>query len=187
MMSASPTITAATQPHALGTLPRWVADRVTDDPRALRWFDEAGAEDRIARAYQQLLSGYGTEPASILKTTREVDPREVVGVVEVGEIRFFSMCAHHFLPFFGTAKVAYLPGDRILGLGKLPRLVDALARRFSIQEDLTRDIAAVLCDHGGARGARVITDAAHLCMCGRGPSQPTSRTTVEITLGSLAL
>lgn len=184
-MSASPTMTEAPHSHALGTLPRWLADRVTDDPRALRWFDEDGAEDRIARAYKELLSGYEIEAASILKTTRKVLPDEAVGVVEVGEIQFFSMCAHHFLPFFGTARVAYLPGDRILGLGKLPRLVDALARRFRIQEDLTRDVAAVLCDHGGARGARVITEAAHLCMCGRGPSQPTSRTTVEITLGSL--
>ena len=106
-------------------------------------------------------------------------------MVEVSEITFYSMCAHHFLPFFGTASVAYLPGTRILGLGKLPRLVDALSRRFQIQEDLTRDIATVLCESGGAHGARVITHAAHLCMCGRGPSQPSSRTTVEVTVGDL--
>ena len=184
-MSSTSPIRRTPLAHELGTLPRWLADRVTDDPRALAWFEEAGSEERIVRAYRELLSGYATDPASVLKTTREVSPVESVGVVEVGEISFFSMCAHHFLPFFGQARVAYLPGDRILGLGKLPRLVDVLARRFQIQEDLTRDIAQVLIDAGGARGAHVVTTGSHLCMCGRGPSQPASRTTVEITLGDM--
>ena len=114
----------------------WLAKQVTDDPRALRWLDEPGCEDRIARAYQELLAGYQIEPGTLLKTTRMLEPGEAPGRVEVREIAFYSLCAHHFLPFFGEVDVVYEPGDRILGLGKLPRLVDALARRFQIQEDL---------------------------------------------------
>jgi GTP cyclohydrolase I len=161
----------------------WLRAHVTGDPRATAWFEEPGAEERIVRAYRELLAGYDVEPASVLRTTRPVGKGEVVGVVEVSEIAFFSMCAHHFLPFFGTASVSYLPGARILGLGKLPRLVDAIARRFQIQEDLTRDIARTLVEDGGAVWAKVVTDAAHLCMCSRGPSQPSSRTRVEVKMG----
>lgn len=168
------------------TIAHWLRRHVTDDPRAMAWFDSEEAEPRIRRAYRDLLSGYQTDPKTILKTTRELDPDEVRGVVEVTDITFFSICAHHFLPFFGQAHVAYLPGTRILGLGKLPRLVDAVSKRFRIQEDLTRDIAEILMEPGGARGARVRTEAQHLCMCGRGPNQPGAVTSVEIALGELA-
>jgi GTP cyclohydrolase I len=107
------------------------------------------------------------------------------GSVEVNDISFYSICAHHFLPFFGEVDVAYVPGDRILGLGKLPRLVDALARRFQIQEDLVREIAQVMMDSGHARGVRVRARAQHLCMCSRGPSSQTSITHTEFSLGSM--
>ncbi|MCB9656819.1 MAG: GTP cyclohydrolase I [Sandaracinaceae bacterium] len=167
------------------TIASWLRDNVTDDPRALRWFDAEECEPRIRRAYKDLLSGYQVDPESVLKTTRMLDEHEPRGVVTVSDITFFSICAHHFLPFFGTAHVSYLPGRRILGLGKLPRLVDALARRFMIQEDLTAQLAQVLMDAGEARGAKVVTDARHLCMCGRGPSQPGASTRVEIALGEL--
>ncbi|MCA9581792.1 MAG: GTP cyclohydrolase I [Myxococcales bacterium] len=165
------------------SLVAWLAEHVTSDPRALAWFDEPGCEDRIIRGYRELLAGYEIDPKTLLKTTRVLDPGEVAGIVEVKDITFFSICAHHFLPFFGTASVAYIPGERIIGLGKLPRIVDAHARRFRIQEDLTRDIAQLFMEHAGAKGSRVITEAAHLCMCGRGPSQPSSRTRVEVRLG----
>jgi GTP cyclohydrolase I len=164
----------------------WLAERVTDDPRALGWFDEAGADDRIARAFKELLAGYQIDLATILKTTRMLDPDERPGLVEVKDIAFHSICAHHFLPFFGEVDVAYVPGDRILGLGKLPRLVDACARRFQIQEDLVRDVARAMMEHGHARGVRVRARGQHLCMSGRGPSSPTSITHTEYTLGTLA-
>jgi GTP cyclohydrolase I len=170
-------------PKSGTTLTAWLSEHVTRDPRAIAWFDDHGSEERIARAYRELLSGYAIEPASVLRTTRLVSSDEVVGVVEVSDISFFSMCAHHFLPFFGTASVAYRPGTRIIGLGKLPRLVDAYARRFQIQEDLTRDVAETLLNDGGAKGVRVVTRASHLCMCGRGPSQPSSETRVEVVVG----
>jgi GTP cyclohydrolase I len=167
-------------------LVEWLAKQVTDDPRALRWFEEPGSDARIARAFKELLAGYEVEASTILKTTRMLEPDERPGLVEVKDIAFHSICAHHFLPFFGQVDLAYEPGDRILGLGKLPRLVDALARRFQIQEDLVREIAREMMDSGHARGVRVRSRAQHLCMCSRGPSSQTSLTYTEFTLGSMA-
>ena len=167
-------------------LVEWLAKQVTDDPRALRWFAEPGSDARIARAFKELLGGYEIEASTILKTTRMLEPDERPGRVEVKDIAFHSICAHHFLPFFGQVDLAYEPGDRILGLGKLPRLVDALARRFQIQEDLVREVAREMMDSGHARGVRVRSRAQHLCMCSRGPSSQTSLTYTEFTLGSMA-
>jgi GTP cyclohydrolase IA len=167
-------------------LVEWLAKQVTDDARALRWFAEPGSDERIARAYRELLAGYAVDPSTILKTTRMLEPDERPGLVEVNEIPFYSLCAHHFLPFFGELDLAYVPGDRILGLGKLPRLVDALARRFQIQEDLVREVAQAMMEHGRARGVRARARARHLCMCSRGPSSQTAITHTEFALGSLA-
>jgi GTP cyclohydrolase I len=167
-------------------LVEWLAKQVTDDARALRWFEEPGSDERIASAYRELLTGYRIEPSTILKTTRLLLPNERPGLVEVQDITFHSICAHHFLPFFGEVDLAYVPGDRILGLGKLPRLVDAYARRFQIQEDLIRDVAHAMMEHGNARGVRVRARGQHLCMCSRGPSCPSSVTHTEYTLGSMA-
>ena len=158
---------------------------MTDDPRALAWFEEAGSDDRIARAFKELLGGYAIDTAKILKTTRLLAEDERPGLVEVEEIDFHSLCAHHFLPFFGKVDLAYVPGDRILGLGKLPRLVVAYARRFQIQEDLVREVAHAMMDHGHARGVRVRAWAQHLCVCSRGPSSPASVTYTEYALGCL--
>ena len=166
-------------------LVEWLAKEVTDDPRALSWFADPGSDERIARAYRELLAGYQIDPGTILKTTRVLEPHERPGSVEVNEIAFYSICAHHFLPFFGEVDIAYVPGDRILGLGKLPRLVDALARRFQIQEDLVREVAHVMMEHGHARGVRVRARAQHLCMCSRGPASQSSITHTEFALGTL--
>lgn len=175
------------------TLSDWLEENVTRDPRALEWFgrgtqrDDARAqhcEARIVRAYRELLAGYGVDPAKILKTTRRLSPDEKPGVVTVVDISFASICAHHFLPFFGKVTVSYVPGDRILGLGKLPRLVQTYARRFQIQEDLVKEIAEALVEHGGARAAEVSAEARHLCICARGPSDPTSFTRTEYRVGS---
>ncbi len=164
----------------------WLKAQVIDDHRALAWFDEEGSDDRIARAFQELLAGYRIDPSTVLKTTRMLEPGEKSGLVEVKEIGFHSLCAHHFLPFYGHVDVAYEPGDRILGLGKLPRLVDVYARRFQIQEDLVREVAGTMMEHGHARGVRVRARAQHLCMCSRGPSSPESITHTEFALGTLA-
>jgi GTP cyclohydrolase I len=164
----------------------WIRTAVTHDPRALRWFDGPDAEDRVARAFAELLSGYKTDPATVLKTTRVLGADEVPGLVEVQSISFYSLCAHHFLPFFGKLDLAYVPGDRILGLGKFPRLVQACSRRFTIQEDLVREVAYTVMSSGHARGVRVSSVARHLCMCSRGPSDDTVETRTSIALGCLA-
>ncbi len=169
------------------TLVDWIAQTVTSDPRALEWFEEEGSDDRIARAFKELLAGYDIDPSTILKTTRRLAPGESPGLVEVRDITFHSLCAHHFLPFFGQVDLCYEPGESILGLGKLPRLVDAYARRFQIQEDLVRDVAKEMMESGRARGVRVRSRARHLCMCSRGPSNHTSETFTEFALGSLAV
>lgn len=163
----------------------WLSENVTSDGRALDWFSEEGSDARIAAAYRELLSGYTVEPKTVFKTTRMLREGEEPGLVEVKQIEFYSICAHHFLPFFGHVDVAYVPGDRILGLGKLPRLVDVFARRFQIQEDLTQEIAQAMVEHGHARGVRVRAAGRHLCMCSRGPSSPDSVTHTEYSLGTL--
>lgn len=166
------------------TLRAWLHAHVTHDPRALAWFEHAGAEERIARAYKQLLAGYAEEPAKILKTTRKVDGVHS-GHVTVRDINYYSTCAHHFLPFFGQVAISYVPGDRIIGLGKLPRLVQIFAQRFQIQEDLVKDIAEAMMAHGGARGVLVTSSGRHLCMCSRGPASQAAITDTSYSLGSL--
>ncbi len=164
----------------------WISQKITQDSRALEWFDGPECEQRIVKAYRELLSGYAIDPSKLLKTTREVEANEKPGLVTVQNINFYSICAHHFLPFFGTVTVAYLPGTKILGLGKFPRLVQAYSRRFQIQEDLVKEIAEEVMNSGGARGVRVSSEGRHLCMCSRGPSDPTVSTLTEYALGDLA-
>ncbi len=163
----------------------WLSKNVTQDPRALQWFDSAECEERIRKAYRQLLEGYQIDPGSLLKTTRPVGANERSSLVEVKGMHFYSICAHHFLPFFGTVSVKYLPGSKIIGLGKLPRLVDAYARRFQIQEDLVKEIAQTMMKEGGARGVEVRSEGRHMCMCSRGPSDPGAVTETVFSLGSL--
>lgn len=162
----------------------WLQTHVTADPRALAWFESAGAEARIVRAYRQLLEGYQQDPAAVLKVTRWVDG-DHRGHVTVRDINYYSICAHHFLPFFGQVAISYVPGDRIVGLGKLPRLVQVFAKRFQIQEDLVKDIAEAMMAHGGAAGVLVTAQGRHLCMCSRGPSDQTAVTDTSYALGSL--
>ncbi len=163
----------------------WLAKNVTDDPRALAWFDNEEAEPRIRKAYKQLLDGYQHDPAAILKTTRSDDGRHA-GIVQVKDIAFWSICAHHFLPFFGHVSISYAPGSKILGLGKLPRLVQILSKRFQIQEDLVKEIAEHMAGAGDARGVVVTAVGRHLCMCSRGPSDPSAETTTSYSLGIFA-
>lgn len=164
----------------------WLAANVTQDQRALEWFDEPEAEDRIRRAYSELLSGYSINPAGLLKTTREIAPGEnYTGTVTVRDINYFSICAHHFLPFYGKIDITYQPGKIIIGLGKFPRLVQAYSRRFQIQEDLVKEIAEEIMTSGKAKGVRVKSTGRHMCMCSRGPSDHTAETDTEFALGTL--
>lgn len=120
---------------------------------------------RIAKAWLEMTAGYAEDPEQILSTTFAVPHDEVI---VVRDVPFWSLCEHHLLPFHGVAHVAYLPGDRIVGLSKIPRLVRCFARRLQVQERLTDEIAVTLMDTLDARGAAAILRATHTCMAARG-------------------
>lgn len=126
---------------------------------------------RVARMYQELFSGNQTDPEIHLRRTFK-EPYDELVVLR--DIDFASLCEHHLLPFIGRAHVAYLPGDRVVGLSKLARTVDAFARRPQVQERLTTQIADALMLHLKARGAMVVIESEHLCMKVRGVAKPNS-------------
>ena len=107
------------------------------------------------------------------------------GLVSIKNVNFYSLCGHHFLPFFGKVDIVYEPGEKIIGLGKFPRLVQIYAKRFQIQEDLVKDIAEEIMRSGKAKGVYVTSTARHMCMCSRGPSDDTVETATSYGLGSL--
>jgi GTP cyclohydrolase I len=136
----------------------------------------AGTADRVARAYREMLGGLrDAEPT--LSTFPNA--KKYRGVVSVTDIPFYSICAHHFLPFFGSASVGYAPGERLVGLSKLARVVDFYARRPQIQEDLTEQVASLFEERLDPAGVIVSVEARHLCMEMRGVARPgvTTRTT----------
>ena len=121
---------------------------------------------RVARLYDEILAGYKVDPAALLNNAMfEVDYREMV---VVGDIDFWSMCEHHLLPIFGKADVGYIPRDKVVGLSKIPRVVDAFATRLQVQERMTRQIAELLQDLVNPLGVGVVIRATHLCMSMRG-------------------
>ena len=128
---------------------------------------------RVARAWSEdLIRGYGTDPAAELTYTRAP---EAAGVVLVRDVPFTSVCVHHLLPSFGKAHVAYLPAERLAGLSKIARLVEAFARRLQIQERLTEQILGALQRGLEPKGAFVLLDAEHTCMTLRGTRKEGSR------------
>jgi GTP cyclohydrolase I len=137
---------------------------------------------RIAEAYAELFSGLQEDPRALLEVG--FDDEDHHEMVVVKDIPFFSMCEHHFLPFHGVAHVGYIPQGRILGISKVARLVDMLARRPQVQERLTSQVADFLCEGGlKARGAAVVVEAEHLCMTMRGIKKPGSKVITSATRG----
>lgn len=131
-----------------------------------------GTPDRVARAYLELLAGYGQNPSDILGSAA-FNSEGYDQMVILKDVSFYSLCEHHLLPFIGSATVAYIPsGGRVVGLSKLARLVDCFARRFQIQERMTHQIADALKEHLNPRGWGVTVRAQHLCMCARGVGKP---------------
>jgi len=136
-----------------------------------------GTPERVARLWAQLFSGL--DPANAPDLGAFPNPSPGAGMVLAARLPFHSMCAHHLLPFFGRAHVAYLPGDSIVGLGVLPRLVDHHARRPTLQEDLAAGVADDLVHAVAPRGVAVLLVGRHLCMEMRGARK---RARVETTL-----
>lgn len=135
---------------------------------------------RVARMYEEVCGGYEENAAEHLSTTFHVANNEMV--VE-RDIRFYSLCEHHLLPFFGSVHVAYVPDGEVTGLSKLARTVEVFARRLQLQERLTVQIADALMDDLHAKGAIVMVEAEHMCMSMRGVKKPGSQTVTLVKRG----
>ena len=137
---------------------------------------------RVEKAMRFLTSGYHTDVARIVnKAIFEVKYDEMV---IVKDIEFFSMCEHHMLPFFGKMHVAYLAKNKVIGLSKLPRIVNAFARRLQIQERLTQQVAQCIQDNLDPLGVGVVVEAQHFCMMMRGVEKQASSTVTSAMLGA---
>ncbi|HQW06000.1 MAG: GTP cyclohydrolase I FolE [Flavobacteriales bacterium] len=137
--------------------------------------------ERVAKALQYLTHGYDLDPTKILKSA--VFTEEYSQMVVVKDIEVYSMCEHHMLPFFGKAHVAYIPNGRIVGLSKIPRVVDAFARRLQVQERLTNEIRDCIHDALKPLGVAVVMECDHLCMRMRGVQKQNSVTTTSAFTG----
>ena len=131
--------------------------------------------ERVARMYGELLAGYQMDARTILKGA--LFPANYDDIVVVKDIEFYSLCEHHLLPFFGRANVAYVPDGQVVGLSKIPRIVEMYARRLQLQEQMTREIADCISDVVGAKGVAVAVEAAHLCAMIRGVNKSDVRMT----------
>ena len=138
--------------------------------------------DRVARMYAELLSGYSEEPTKIINNALfNVDYDEMV---LVRDIEFYSLCEHHMLPFVGRAHVAYIPNGKVIGLSKIPRIVDMYARRLQIQERMTREIADFINETLEPHGVAVVVEAMHLCAMMRGVKKHDARMITSAMFGS---
>ena len=136
---------------------------------------------RVARSLAWLTRGYGMDPAAILGDAMFEEEHQ--SMVMVRDIELYSLCEHHMLPFFGKAHIAYIPNGRIVGLSKLPRLVEVFSRRLQVQERLTEQIAGALEELLQPRGVGVVIEAVHLCMMMRGVEKQNSSTITSALRG----
>ena len=136
---------------------------------------------RVARMYPELLAGYHVDPQKLVNDAIfDVSYDEMV---IVRDIEFYSLCEHHLLPFIGRAHVAYLPSGKVIGLSKIPRIVDMYARRLQVQERMTRQIADFISDVLQPRGVAVVVEALHLCTMMRGVRKHDARMTTSAMQG----
>ena len=137
---------------------------------------------RVKQSLQFLTAGYRQDPAKLFK--RAVAKATSDEMVIIKDIDFFSMCEHHLLPFFGKCHVAYLPEKKIIGLSKIPRVVDLFARRLQVQERLTAQIAEAISEFVQPRGVACVMEAQHLCLMMRGVQKQNTRAVTSAMLGA---
>ena len=136
---------------------------------------------RVARMYEELLEGYHTDPIALINGALfEVDYDEMV---VVKDIEYYSLCEHHLVPFYGMAHVAYIPHGKVIGLSKLPRIVDMFARRLQVQERMTQQIADFVAEALHPQGVAVVVEGAHLCSMMRGVKKANARMVTSAVLG----
>lgn len=166
------------EPDPLEKYVRGILEGLGEDP------DRDGLErtpHRVARSYRFLTKGYAEDPVTILNNALfDVTYDEMV---LVKDIDFFSLCEHHLLPFFGKCHIAYIPSTRVIGLSKIPRLVDVFARRLQIQERMTNQIAQTILDTIDPLGVAVVCEGTHLCMAMRGVEKQNSFAVTSAMLG----
>jgi GTP cyclohydrolase I len=138
--------------------------------------------ERVARMYGELLAGYTVDPVALVNDALFEENYDAMIVVR--DIEFFSLCEHHLLPFMGRAHVAYLPKGRVIGLSKIPRIVDMYARRLQVQERMTRQIAEFVAEILQPRGVAVVVEGLHLCATMRGVKKRDARMTTSAMLGA---
>ncbi len=165
-----------------------VADAVTAILRAVGEDPERegllATPNRVARAYDELLIGYKVDPVTLLNNALfEASYSEMVVVTDID---FYSLCEHHMLPFFGKAHVAYIPNRKVIGLSKIPRIVEVYARRLQIQERMTRQIAELIDELVQPLGVAVVVDGLHMCMAMRGVKKSNARMRTSALLGTFA-
>ncbi len=157
---------------------RRILDEIGEDPDRQGL---VGTPGRVHRMYTELTAGYHVDPERLINgAIFDVDYSEMV---VVKDIPFYSLCEHHLLPFFGTAAVAYIPRGRVLGLSKIPRVVEMYARRLQVQERLTQQVADFLEERLHPQGVGVVVEATHLCAVMRGIRKPGTIMTTSAVLG----
>ncbi len=138
--------------------------------------------ERLGRMYEELTSGYREDVSELINDA--IFEQDYDEMVLVKDIEFYSLCEHHLLPFFGRAHVAYMPRGRVVGLSKIPRIVDMFARRLQVQERLTTQIADCLDEALSPAGVAVVVDGLHLCAAMRGVQKPGATMTTSAMRGS---
>lgn len=163
---------------AIESAVRLILEEIGEDP------DREGLQrtpERVHRMYLELTAGYHVDAERLINgAVFEVDYSEMV---VVRDIPFYSLCEHHLLPFFGSAAVAYIPDGRVIGLSKIPRIVEMYARRLQVQERLTQQVADLLMERLVPKGVGVVIEASHLCASMRGVRKPGTVMTTSAVLG----
>ncbi len=158
---------------------RTVLTNVGEDP------EREGLEKtphRVAKMYDEIFAGYEMDPVEVVNGALfDVEYDEMI---VVRDIEFFSMCEHHMLPFYGRAHVAYIPGEKIIGLSKIPRIVEMFARRLQVQERMTRQIAELIDEVLDPQGVAVVVEGSHMCSMMRGVKKEHPRMVTSTMLGS---
>ena len=138
--------------------------------------------DRVSRLYQELLAGYSTDPVALVNGA--LFKAEYDEMIVVRDIEFSSLCEHHLLPFIGHAHVAYVPNEKIIGLSKIPRIVDMFAHRLQVQERLTRQMADFMAEVVQPQGVAVVVEALHMCASIRGVKKSQARMVTSAMTGA---
>ncbi len=163
----------------LETAVRTLLEEIGEDPQREGLLD---TPRRVRRMYSELTSGYQTDPDALINNACfEVDYDEMV---VVRDVEFFSLCEHHLLPFYGRAHIGYLPRGRVIGLSKIPRIVDMFARRLQVQERMTQQIATFLMERLNPKGVACVVEASHLCTMMRGVRKEQAKMVTSSMLGT---